>query len=66
MAGLTQNVLAKRSGISLATIKRLEVGDGPLTVRLVTAQKLQRALESAGVEFTNGETPGVRLKRRSR
>jgi transcriptional regulator with XRE-family HTH domain len=65
MAGLTQAELAKRSGVSLPTIKRLELGSGPLAVRLSTAQKLQRALEAAGVEFIpeNGGGAGVRLRK---
>jgi transcriptional regulator with XRE-family HTH domain len=65
MAGLTQAELAKRSGISVPTIKRLELGSGALAVRLSTAQKLQRALEAAGVEFIpeNGGGAGVRLRK---
>jgi hypothetical protein len=46
---------------SLPTIKRLEAGVGPLATKVVTINKLQRALELAGVEFTNGGQPGVRL-----
>jgi transcriptional regulator with XRE-family HTH domain len=65
MAGLTQAELAERSGVSLPTVKRLELGDdGALRIRLDTLQKLQRALEAAGVEFTNGDQPGVRLAKR--
>lgn len=66
MAGLTQAELAKKSTVSLATIKRLELGDGSLATRLHTLQKLQRALEAAGVIFIpeNGGGPGVRLRKR--
>ena len=46
---------------SLPTIKRLEAQDGPLRGRDDTGAKIRVALESAGVEFTNGEQPGVRL-----
>jgi len=65
MAGLTQAELAERSGVSLPSIKRLELGTGPLGVRLDTAQKLRAALEAAGVEFIaeNGGGPGVRLRK---
>ena len=65
MAGITQAELAERSGVSLPTIKRLELGQGPLGVRLDTLQKLQRALEAAGVIFiaSNGDGPGVRLRK---
>jgi transcriptional regulator with XRE-family HTH domain len=68
MAGLTQAQLAKRSGISIATVKRLELESGALPVRLNTVQKLQRALEAAGIAFIeqNGGGPGVRLRERRR
>src|SRR5882724_6715380 len=65
MLGLTQSELAEQSGVSLPTIKRLELGQGLLPVRLAMLLKLQRALETAGVEFIaagNGSGPGLRLK----
>ena len=66
MVRLTQVELAERSGVSLPTIKRLELGAGLLPVRLATLQKLQRALEVAGVEFIagNGGGPGIRLRKK--
>jgi predicted transcriptional regulator len=60
-----QRDLAKASGVSLPTIKRLEVTPGPLAAHSSTVTGLRRALESAGIEFTNGSGPGVRIKRRS-
>lgn len=62
MLGWSQERLAEASGVSLPTIKRLEPGEGPLSTKVDTMDKLQRALEAAGVEFTNGGQPGVRLK----
>jgi transcriptional regulator with XRE-family HTH domain len=59
----SQERLAEASGVSLPTIKRLEPGEGPITGRFDTVEKLRRALEVAGVEFTNGHEPGVKLKR---
>jgi hypothetical protein len=41
------------------TVARFERGE-PFEKRTVEA--IQRALEAAGVEFTNGDQPGVRLK----
>ncbi len=41
---------------------RLEKGDGDPQRRTVDA--IRAALEAAGVEFTDGETPGLRLKKR--
>ena len=57
-------MLSERSGVSLPTIKRLEPGDGFLAATHQTVMALERALEAAGVEFTNGDRPGVRLRDR--
>jgi transcriptional regulator with XRE-family HTH domain len=51
--------LAMAAKVSTNTVTRLESGE-PLKPRTVEA--VQRALEAAGVEFTNGRQPGVRLK----
>ena len=51
--------IAKAAKLSTNTVTRLESGE-PLKPRTVEA--VQRALEVAGVEFTNGGKPGVRLK----
>ena len=61
-----------RSGISLPTIKRLELMDGVPSSRSQTLLELQRAFEAAGVEFIGSpdDAPGVKLvgvaKRRGR
>jgi transcriptional regulator with XRE-family HTH domain len=52
--------LAKMAKVSPATVVRLEAS-GELRERTVDA--LRAALESAGVEFTNGDQPGVRLRK---
>lgn len=58
-----QKQLAATSGVSLPTIQRMEkLGMARSSVANATAVK--KALESAGVEFTNGDQPGVRMKRR--
>ena len=57
-----QRDLAQASGVSLPTIKRLEVTPGILAAHSSTVTALRRALESAGVEFTDGGGLGVRLK----
>ena len=58
----SQSDLAQRSGVSLSTIRRMEAREG--LVRRITDNvwKVQAALESAGVEFINGDSPGVRMK----
>lgn len=57
--------MAEASGVSIPTVKRLESSDGPIGGRPETIQKLISALEAAGVEFTNGGQPGVRLRKGS-
>jgi len=56
--GLGVRELAAAAKVSIDTVARFERGE-ELKERTVDA--LQRALELAGVEFTNGEQPGVRL-----
>ena len=50
--------LAAAAKVSADTVARFERGD-ELKERTIDA--LQRALEAAGIEFTNGDQPGVRL-----
>ena len=57
-----QRDLSEASSVSLATIKRLEAKPGILAAHHLTVSALKRALEVAGVEFTNGASPGVRLR----
>jgi transcriptional regulator with XRE-family HTH domain len=51
--------LATMAKVATATVWRLEAGE-PLKPRTIEA--IQHALEKAGVEFTNGDKPGVRVK----
>jgi transcriptional regulator with XRE-family HTH domain len=57
-----QKDLAEASKISLGAIKRLESQPGLLAAQARTIEALRAALEAAGVEFTNGGEPGVKLK----
>lgn len=57
--------LAKRAGQHATTVKRVETPDSDNVSDDVRA-KLKATLEAAGVEFTNGDAPGVRLKVRRR
>jgi len=56
--GLGIRELALAAKVSIDTITRFERGD---QLKERTIEAIQRALEAAGVEFTNGEQPGVRL-----
>jgi transcriptional regulator with XRE-family HTH domain len=62
----SQEQLAAESDVSVPTIKRLEANEGMLGGRSATGEKIQTALESAGIEFIdeNGGGPGVRLRKR--
>jgi transcriptional regulator with XRE-family HTH domain len=50
--------LAEKTGLAANTISRIENGAESLSG---TLQKIQSALEAAGVVFTNGDEPGVKL-----
>jgi transcriptional regulator with XRE-family HTH domain len=52
--------LAEKAGITANTVTRIENG---ADAKQSTMDRLQSALEAAGVEFTNGDQPGVRLTR---
>lgn len=56
----TQTEMAAAAGLGLSTVvdferERRQVSDDAITA-------MRRALEKAGVEFTNGKRPGVRLR----
>jgi transcriptional regulator with XRE-family HTH domain len=56
--GLGIRELARAAKVSIDTVTRFERGD---LLKERTVEALQSALEAAGVEFTNGNQPGVRL-----
>src|SRR5437660_8654041 len=56
--GLGVRELAAAAKVSVDTVARFERGD---ELKQRTIEAIQRALEAAGVEFTNGDQPGVRL-----
>jgi DNA-binding XRE family transcriptional regulator len=60
----SQEKLASAAFVSVPTIKRLEAQDGPLGGRTGTGEKIEAALERAGIVFIDekGEGPGVRLR----
>lgn len=63
LLGWSQVQLAKASGLSEPTVKRIEGGKVPVSEDARAALRL--AMETAGVIFVeeNGEGPGVRLKK---
>ena len=59
-----QQQLADTAGVGVATIRLFEAGKGEQ--RRSTLSVIRQALEAAGVEFTNADQPGVRLRKRRR
>ena len=63
LLGLGQIEAAELIGVAVSTIRRLEaVGAESLTGRDGTRERIQAALERAGIEFLDGDAPGVRLR----
>ena len=60
----TAEELAEKSGVSWATIQRMEATDGVPAALAKNLQAIQRTLEAAGVVFIDedGGGPGVRLR----
>ncbi len=54
--------VATMASVSTNTLTRLENGE---ELKPRTLEAIRNALETAGVEFTNGDQPGVRMKRPS-
>ena len=57
----TLDDLAKRSGVGRMTLHRWENKQSHPTH--ATRTKVQKAFEDAGIVFTNGKEPGVKLRR---
>jgi transcriptional regulator with XRE-family HTH domain len=64
LVGWTQERLAQEARVGLSTVRDFESRRrSPIENNL---RAVQRALEAAGVEFTNGNQPGVRMKSSSK
>ncbi len=57
--GLGVRELAEAANVAPSTVTRFEGGGG---VHVRTIEAMRTTLESAGVEFTNGVAPGVKLR----
>lgn len=58
LLGWDQAELAKKAGVSLATVKRLEAKPGHIGGTVGTANKLMGALQNAGVIFLQKDSQG--------
>jgi transcriptional regulator with XRE-family HTH domain len=61
----TGKELAEASGVAFSTLMRLETGEGVPGAQAKTLEAIQKAFESAGIEFigTPEDAPGVRLRK---
>lgn len=59
----SQADLALKAEVGVVTVRQFEGSQA--APRRSTLDVLRRALESAGVQFTNGDHDGVRIKKRS-
>jgi DNA-binding transcriptional regulator YiaG len=60
----SQQELANRAKVALSTLKDFENrARKPIPNNLAA---IKGALEAAGIEFTNGDVPGVRLRKKKR
>jgi transcriptional regulator with XRE-family HTH domain len=68
LLGWSQNRLASAAGVGLATLQRIEQSEGVLKGKFATVFKIQKALEQAGIHFTDDEAGeiSVRLQIRKR
>lgn len=71
LLGIDQKQLARRAGVSLPTIQRMEASEGSVRAIVGSLEKVVTALNAAGVELigpgnrSEGEGRGVRLIERS-
>ena len=63
LLGWEQRQLASEAGVSVETVSRLERTVGPVSAYTGTLDAVRKVLEDAGVEFTNDDEPGVKLRR---
>jgi transcriptional regulator with XRE-family HTH domain len=68
LLGWSQSQLARRAGVGVATLQRIEQNKGLVKGNFSTIIKIQKALEHAGIHFTEDDAGviGVRLHTKTR
>ena len=56
--------LADKAEIGISTVQRMEKAEGVPAASGKNLEAVQRSFERAGVEFTNGDSPGVRIRKK--
>src|SRR5712692_7534204 len=66
LLGWNQGKLARAAGVGLATLQRIEQNEGVVKGNFSTILKIQKALEQAGVHFTDDDAGeiGVHIGKR--
>ena len=64
LLGWTAKDLAQRASVGVSTVQRIENAQGIPNVHASNLASIQSTLEAAGIEFTNGDAPGIRLRRK--
>jgi hypothetical protein len=63
LLNVDQGAVADLSGVHVNTIRAMEASrEQPIAGRAANVQRVQKALESLGVDFLNHGQPGVRLR----
>jgi transcriptional regulator with XRE-family HTH domain len=62
LLGWTQKELAKRGEVALGTLRKMEESGDAVDARTDTLIKVMTALDKAGIIFLNDDSPGVRLR----
>ena len=61
LVGWSAADLGRRAKLATSTVHRAECVDGEPPITEAHAAAIRYALERAGVDFTNGDEPGVKL-----
>ena len=61
LVGWSVKELGGRAKLAASTVQRAECVDGEPSITEAQAAAIRKALETAGVEFINGDEPGVKL-----
>jgi transcriptional regulator with XRE-family HTH domain len=64
LLGWEQTDLAKKAGVAVSTIRRMESFPDEIGARTGTLSLVKKALERAGIDFLNDGQPGVRLRKK--
>jgi transcriptional regulator with XRE-family HTH domain len=59
LLGWSQDKLARVAGIGLTTLQRIEQNEGVVKGNFSTALKIQKALEKAGIVFSDDEAGAI-------